>query len=294
MFVKLAMDSEGHVKVTEDGKPLYLNDKDEEVPADAPAMYKKIIDLGAEAKKHRERAESISQQYSVLEDIEDLEDWVSKAKKAIEQVENFNDKDWMDVKKVDSLKEQMKEAHQKEVRTLKSQMESQIGEASEKIAKKEEQIRKLMVSNKFSNSPLFAGSKPKTLMSADAAEALFGHHFKVEEDNNGNPVVRAYFASGDAILSSTPERVGEIATFDEAIEIIFDSYPNRDQYLPSSGPGTGAKGGGGGGGGEDKDDLAALQQAYTEAQKSRNTAKMISIKNKMQELRNKQRGGRAA
>lgn len=291
MFIKLALDAEGKVKVTEDDvpKPLYVNDKGEEVPVDPPAMYQKIIDLGTEAKNHREGLEGLQKKFLVLDDIEDIEDYVEKAKKAIEQVANFDDKDWMDVKKVDSLKEQMKEAHSKELAGVKTQFEETVKTQHDTITRKDDQIRKLMVSNQFANSPLFTGATPKTSMSPDVAEAFFGHHFRVEEDEkNGNePVVRAYFTNGDPVISASPERVGELANFNEAITLLFDQYPNREQYIKGTGKGSGA--GGGAGGAHDETDLGKLQAQYTEAEQNRNTALMISIKNKITNLKQQAR-----
>ncbi len=290
MFVKLALDENGNVKVTEDGKPIFLDNKDKEVPVDVPAMYQKILDLGSESKTNREKLDELKQTFSVLDDVEDVPAWVETAKKAIEQVENFNDKDWMKVEKVDSLKRQMKEAQANELKQVKAQFETTITDQVADLEKKDGIIRKLMVGNKFAVSPLFAGKDPKTSMTPDVAEAFFGNHFRVEEDekNNNAPVVRAYFSNGDPVISASPERVGELANFDEAIQIIFDQYPNRDMYIPTSGKGSGA--GGGGGGPADDDDMSKLQAQYAEAQKTADTATMISLKNKMNTLRAKQQG----
>lgn len=291
MFIKLALDENGYVKVTEDEtpKPLYINDKGEEVPVDPPAMYQKIIELGTEAKTNREGLEEVQKKFSALDDVEDIGDYVEKAKKAIEQVADFDDKDWMDVKKVESLKVQMKEAHSKELSQVKLQFEERDKGQEETIVRKNDQIRKLMVSNRFSNSPLFTGADPKTSMSPDVAEAFFGHHFKVEDDDkNGDaPVVRAYFLNGDPVISISPERVGELANFDEAISILFDQYPNRDQYIRGTGKGSGA--GGGDKGVHDETDLGKLQAQYTEAEKNRNTTLMIALKNKMTALKQSSR-----
>jgi len=282
MFTKLAVDENGAVKVTEDGKPLYLNDKNEEVPVDPPAMYQKILDLGTENKKYRETAEGITTKYKVLDKIEDFDEWYEKAGKALEQVDNFNDKEWLDVKKVDVMKQQMKEAHTKELGQIKGQFESTINEQGETIGKKDSQIRKLVVSNQFSSCPLFAGSTPKTTMTPEVAEAFFGHHFQVQDDeNSGQPIVRCFFTNGDVVYSASPERVGEPATFNEGMQIIFDQYPNRDQYLRSK-KGSGAQGGAGGD--EPTTDIGKLRAEYAEAEKDRNTALMISIKNKITTL----------
>lgn len=293
MFVKLALDDNGHVKVTDDGKPIFINDKDKEVPVDVPVMYQKILDLGNESKSNLEKLDELKQTFSVLDDIEDVPACVETAKKAIEQVENFNDKDWMKVEKVESLKRQMKDAQATELKQVKKQFETTITDQQVDLEKKDGIIRKLMVGNKFAVSPLFAGKDPKTSMTPDVAEAFFGHHFKVEEDEkNGNaPVVRAYFSNGDPVVSARPESVVELANFDEAIQIIFDQYPNRDQYVPTGGRGSGA--GGGGGGTAEDDDLSKLQAQYSEAEKTRDTATMIAVKNKMNVLRAK-KAGRAA
>lgn len=289
MFVKLALDENGHVKVTEDGKPLYINDKEEEVPVDPPAMYQKIVDLGVENKKFREQAEGLATKYKALESEEDFDKWFENATKAIEQVANFNDKDWMDAKKVESLKEQMKDAHKNELGQIKEQFETTIGDQKAELEKKDQQIRKLVVSNKFANSPLFSGAKPKTTMSADIAESFFGHHFQVEDnERTGSPEVKCYFDNGDIIVSASPDRIGEHATFDEGIEILFNNYANKDMYLPSK-SGSGAKGGSGDD--EPTTDMAKLQQDYNEAADAKNTQLMISIKNRMTQL---QQTGKAA
>jgi hypothetical protein len=291
-FVKLVKDEDGNVKVNDDGKPLYLNDKDEEVPVDVPVMYQKILDLGQENKGHREKYEELSKKFAVFDEVEDIEAWHAEALKAIETVENFNEKDWLKADKVENMKAQMRQAHDAELNKIKEQFEENIGKLTASLGKKEEQIRKLVVSNKFSSSSMFSGTKPKTTMSSDVAEAFFGHHFKVEEDDKtGDPVVRAY-NNGNVILSASPERIGEIADFDEAMEILFDQYPKKDMYIRSSGRGSGA---GGGGGDEDEtglDNISQLQKKYSEAKEAGNTALMISIKNRIHELRNKETGGR--
>lgn len=285
MFVKLAVDENGAVKV-EDGKPIYVNDKDEEVAVDPAQMYQKILSLGEENKKFRTTAEGLSAKYKALESEEDFDAWYEKATAALEQVTNFNEKEWLDVKKVDSMKAQMKEAHGKELGQVKEQFENTITEQGNTIQKKDAQIRKLVVSNQFASCPLFAGQNPKTTMTPEVAEAFFGHHFQVQDDENtGQPIVRCFFDNGDVVYSTAPDRVGEPATFNEGMQTLFDNYPNRDQYLRSK-KGSGAQGGNGND--EETTDLAILQQQYNEAEKARNTQLMIALKNKMTVLRQSQ------
>ena len=83
----------------------------------------------------------------------------------------------------------------------------------------------------------------KLTIPADLVQARFGDAFKVE---NGNVV--AYDKSGNKIFSRT--NPGELAAFDEALEVLIEHYPHRDTILKGSGAsGGGASGGNGGGNG---------------------------------------------
>ena len=55
--MKLKLDEQGHV-VVQDGKPVYVHDDGKEVAFDAVGTVSTIGRLNAEAKSHRERAET--------------------------------------------------------------------------------------------------------------------------------------------------------------------------------------------------------------------------------------------
>ena len=59
-------------------------------------------------------------------------------------------------------------------------------------------------------------------------QSVFGKHLKIEDGN-----VVAYDAHGNKLYSKA--RPGEAADFDEALEILVDQYPYRDQILKGSG-----------------------------------------------------------
>jgi hypothetical protein len=86
----------------------------------------------------------------------------------------------------------------------------------------------------------------KLAIPSDLVRARFGEQFKVEDGK-----VVAYDKTGNKLFSrSNP---GELANFDEALELLVDSYPYRDQILKSSGAsGGGASGGAAGAGGAQK------------------------------------------
>lgn len=290
MFTKLALDDDGHVKVTEDGKPIYEDKDGKEVPVDAAQMYQKIIDLGKENKGHREKAEKLQAKVQLFDEIEDIEAWHAEAVKAMETVANFNEKDWLKAEKVDSMKRQMKEAHEAELQQVKDSVAETMKDKEATIIKKDGQIRKLTISAKFAASPLFTGEKRKTTMTPDAAEAIFGHLFTVEEDEKdlNNLAIRGYYSQGGEQIYSI-ENPGEPADFNEAMGMIWERYPQKNNYIRGDRGGSGAQGGAGGGEPPESDDIATLQKQYDEAIAAKQTSKAISLKNKIHAMKQKAR-----
>lgn len=278
----LKVDDDGHV-VVQDGKPVFTDKDGKDIPVDVSQMYTKILDLGKESKKYREAAEAaVSERKSALslfEGVEDLKEWKTKADEAMEAVKNFNEKDWLKADKVDSMKRQMKEAHEDEKRQLAASFDKEKTSLASAITKQKSQIHKLVISNKFATHPLWSGEDPKTTLRPEIAEAYFGKHFKVEEDEKtGELVERAYFSNGDLVYSR--KRAGEPADFFEAMEEIFDQYPGKESLLRAKSGGSGSTGGEG-----DKNRpgtvLEKLKSQYLEAEKSKNAVLMTSLKNQI-------------
>lgn len=278
----LKVDDKGNA-VLQDGKPVYVDKDGKEFPVDPGQMYTKILELGKESKRHREAAEAAAADkksaLALFEGVEDLKEWKTKADEALEAVKNFNEKDWLKADKVDSMKRQMKEAFEDEKRQLVNNFEKEKSTLAAVIEKSKGQIHKLVISNKFAQHPLWSGEDPKTTLRPEIAEAYFGKHFKVEEDEkSGELVERAYFANGDLVYSR--KRAGEPADFFEAMEEIFDQYPGKDSLLRAKGGGSGSPGGAGDKGGP-TNQLDKLRAQYTEATKTRDATLMTSLKNQI-------------
>jgi len=290
MFVKLALEEDGKTpKVSEDGKPIFIDDKNSEVPVDVPSMYQKIIDLGKENKGHRESNEKLKTKFSIFDDIEDIEAWKAEAVKALETVSNFNEKDWLKAEKVESMKRQMNEAHKTEIDEVKASVQKTIEDYKSTVARKDSQIFKLTILSEFSKSPLFTGENRKTTMTPDAAEAIFGKNFKVEESptDPDKLLTRVYYDNGELIYSAA--RPGEPADFHEGMASLWEQYPQKDNYIRGDRGGSGAQGGQGGGREkEDTSDIATLQKQYQEAVAAKKTTLAISLKNKIWDLKRKQ------
>lgn len=280
---KLKLDGDGHV-VLQDGKPVYVDADGNDVPVDVPSLYQKVLDLGKENKGHREKNKELTGTLSIFEGIEDLADYKTRADSALETVANFNEKDWLKADKVETLKRQMKDAHEAEVKGLKEALITKDSESAEIVKKKDAQIRKLLISANFARSPLFSGDAPKTMLPPEIAETYFGKNFKVEEQENGELVVRAYFSNGDPVYSRA--NPGEPAEFDEGIQSIFDAYPGKDKLLRTQSGGGGAGGDGDRGGG---DEISKLRAQYKTAQENGDVTMMTSLKRRINEAEQKKK-----
>ena len=281
---KIKKDADGAV-VYQDNKPGYIDPEGKELALDPPQMYGKIIELGKESKGHREKADAASTTLKLFDGIDELSEWKVEADKALETVKNFNEKDWLKADKVEKLKSEMKTAYEEQEKTLKKGFDLKTEDFKTLLVKKQGQIRKLMVSNKFATSPYFSGTEPKTNLPPEIAETYFSKNFKVEEVKDSDELTLvAYYNNGDQVFSR--QNPGELAEFDEAMTAIFDAYPGKDRLLRTKGSGSGAGGGTGGeGDGGDSDDIKQLETQYAEAQKAGDTKKMIAIKNKLFKLR---------
>ena len=219
--MKLKLDAEGRA-VLQDGKPVYVHDDGKEAPFDAPGTVATISRLNAEAKGHREAKEAAEAKLKGFEGIEDP----AAARKALDTVKNLDAKRLVDAGEVDKIKAEAIKA---------------VEDKYAPVVKERDTLQSALVTEKVGGS--FARSKfiaEKVAVPTELLQSTFGKNFKVE----GNDVV-AYDDKGNKVFSrSNP---GEIAKFDEALEIIIGSTPFRDQILKGTGAsGSGAAGGQGG------------------------------------------------
>jgi hypothetical protein len=197
-------------------------------------------------------------------------------------VQNLKDKELLDAGKVEAIKTELKDAHDKNLARVKAQFQEKEQGYQNTMAEKDGQIFELMVGNAFANSKFFAGKEPLTVLPPDAALALFGKDFKVEKNKSTDKLHIVGYYNGSEILSKQPDMVGEIAPVEEALEYLIERYPHKDRIMTAGKSGSGAGGGEGGGGG--KDDITRLQEQYQAAVKAGDGRKAISIKNQIHKL----------
>lgn len=234
MAMQLKMDEQGHV-VVKDGKAVYVDDTDgKELIFDPEQMKAKITELNAEAKQHRLRAKEVEEQLAKFGDVDpdEIENFLTTLEElggpeGLEKLKSGADVD------LDSIKRAITDSYEAKMASLVKSYDTKLGESTEQLTSKDAKIRSLLIGNGFATSRFL---NEKTTLPTDIGEAMFGKHFRIEDDK-----VVAYLGD-DPIYSR--ERHGEPASIDEALEVIVNAYPMKDRILKSAGGGSGAQGGG--------------------------------------------------
>lgn len=228
--MELKLDESGNA-VLLDGKPVYVHADGKEAAFDAPATVATISRLNAEAKSHREAKEAAETRLKAFEGIEDGE----AARKAIETVRNIKDGELIAAGKVEEIKAAAKKAAEEQVAATNKAHAEELAKLRGEHDALVSRYHGEKIGSAFSGS---AFVKDKTLLPPPVAQATFGGNFKVEDGK-----ILAYDAQGNKIFSRS--RPGEDANFEEAVEILVETSPYRDQILKgNSGGGGGTRGNG--------------------------------------------------
>lgn len=218
--MKLKLDDKGNA-VVQDGKPVYVDDKGAEIAFDAPGTIATIGRLNGEAKGHRERAEKAEGDLKKFEGIIDPE----AAKKALGIVKNLDDKKLVDAGEVDKVKQEAIKASDEKYQPF-----------VKKAEQLEAQLNAHLIGGAFAGSEFiakrFAAEGPAGV---EFARSIFEKNFKVEDGK-----VVAVDGNGQKLFSRA--RPGELASPEEAIEMLVDASPHKAHLLKPQGSGGGAGG----------------------------------------------------
>jgi len=237
IIMKLKLDDKGNA-VLQDGKPVYVLDDGREVPHDAAATVATISRLNGEAKSHREAKEAAELALKPFKDAGITD--ATAAAEALQTMGNIKSGDLTTAAKVQEIKDAAAKSAQEAVANATRAAQEKEKRLSDQLAQRTTELNTHIIGGSFSGSKFIAD---KLAIPADIAQKVFGDRFKVEAgklvpmDQNGQP-----------IFSATNH--GNHADFDEAIQVMVNSYANKDMILKGSGAsGGGAAGGGGGGSG---------------------------------------------
>lgn len=200
--------------LVQDGKPVYEADG-KDIAFDAAQALDTAKSLRGEAQRHREAKEAAEASLKAYEGISDPE----AARKALQTVQSLDQKKLVDAGEIQKVRDEIAAEYRK-----------QLAEKDEKLAKLDQTYKGEKLSAAFARSKFIA---EKLAIPPDLAEAAFAKHFTF--DDGGNLI-----AKDSQGVTITSKASGGSASFDEALEALVGSYPNRDAILK----GSGAAGGG--------------------------------------------------
>lgn len=184
-----------------------------------------ISRLNAEARDHRKRAEDAEKS---LKDFEGID--AKKAREALEIADKIDKKQLIDAGKVDEVRSEITKGY-----------EGKLTEAEKRAIDAETKLKSERLSNRFAGSKFI---KDAVAAPVDMVQATFGGRFDWDGDN-----IVAKRPDGNPVYSK--KSMGQVADFDEALEILIDEYPHKNMILKGNNQsGTGNGGGGGNGGGQ--------------------------------------------
>lgn len=202
--MKLKLDADGHV-VVQDGKPVYVKDDGTEEAFDAAQTIGKIASLNGEAKSHREAKEAAEAQLKQFEGLDP-----AKAKSAIETISNLDAKKLVDAGEIEKVRAEIKKSFDPMVQE-NTQLKSELND--------------LRLSHQFETSKFV---KDNVAIPPEFLKANFAKNFEFKE---GQLVAKD--GQGNTIFS--PAGNGNNANFDEAIEHLIKSHPQKDTLLKAVG-----------------------------------------------------------
>lgn len=260
----------------DDGNPVWIYEdgaeKGKEAPADFNRMFKKITDVTAESIARKEKIRQYDERYKPLADrgIEDLGTWLGEVDTALDTVKNYSDKDLVDAGEVDKVKQSVIGSYDLKIGALTKDFTGKLDTSQATIEAKDASIRKLLIRSAFDRSTFLAED---TVLLPDMAYTYFGDRFGVEETSDGELTGYATDKEGNKLMSLF--NPGEIATPDEAIELLVSEHPQKDRMLKMDASGNGTP--------KHKESKGGyLMAQYTEAKKKGNVALCMSLKMQMQ------------
>lgn len=230
--MKLLLDENGNV-VVRNGKPVYVHDDGKEVEFDAPGTVNTITRLNKEAQTHREAKEGAESRVKELETqvkvFEGLDP--EAARKALDTVSKISDGKLIDSGKVDEVRNAVGKTYEEKIAAMTTTHTSELAKMKEQVESLNGHLNSEIIGGNFARSKVI---QDKLAIPADMVQAKFGSQFKVVDGK-----LVAVGADGNTLYSRN--RPGEVANFDEALEMLVDQYPNRDHILKASGAsGSGA------------------------------------------------------
>lgn len=210
------LDANGKIEM-KDGNPIFIDANGGELTLGTDTITR----LNGEAKALRTRAEKAEGDLKGFEGLDP-----ALARKAIDTVSKLDAKKLIDAGEVEKVREEIKKSY-----------DGQIAEKDAALGKVSTELSTLRKTTAFSTSKFV---QERVAVPAEMFQNTFGNYFKEEEGK-----LVAYYPHGEKVFSK--KRAGEVADFDEALELLTGNYAHKDSILKA--PNNSGSGNGGGGGG---------------------------------------------
>lgn len=216
---KWKLDDNGNIEV-KDGHPVLIGVNGQEMTV-KPST---VPNLQAEAQVHRQEVDALKKQLAAFEGLD-----ADQAREAIAKLGDVDLSKMVDSGKLDEVRNQLTQTY-----------EGKLNEANSKLEEANNRYNSKLLESAFNSSTFI---KDKLLIPADMLQHSIANRFKIENDK-----LVPHDANGNLVYSE--KSPGNVADFDEAVEIIINSRKDRDALLKApAGGGSGASGGGAGAGG---------------------------------------------
>lgn len=213
------VNNEDVIETGADGNPVWIDDKGKELAVNGT----RIPELMTEAAKHRREKEAAETKLAVFGDLDPV-----KAREAIDKLALVDQGQLVQAGKVEEVRNQ-----------LKTEFQAQIAAKDAEVKRLADEAKRDKLTTAFATSPFI---KEKIAFGPDLVQEMLGKHFDLKDG-------RVVAIGADGLPITSQKVFGEIASFDEAIEAIISSRPDKDALLRGTkGGGTGGDNGGGGSG----------------------------------------------
>lgn len=219
-----------YAEVGEKGNPVYEEDGSV-FEFDAQSAKDRIHSVNEEAKNHRLKAKDLEEKLNKFEGVDP-----EQAKKDRATVKDIDLSKIKTPEEIEKVKKALSESYEEKIKATNLTWEGKINKLTEQTKNQEASIRKLLVGNAFASSTFI---QENLNIPSDIVETFFGKNFKVEGEGEALKVV-GYKSTGEKIYSRTSP--GTEASFEEALSILLNEYPNKEKIMVGGTGGSGSAG----------------------------------------------------
>ena len=261
------------VVIDQAGNPIFIDEKGMETGQDVVRLRAQITDANKEAADRRGEIKVLNETLAKFADLDP-----EVARTAIATVGNLKEEANLAAGKIEQIKQtavaEVNKAWETKYGILEADYKTKVADYDGKIGSQDKTIRNLMVRGAFEGSQFIKDAVAENYF-PEVLYTMFGTQFEVRpEENGGDPLVVAKGFNGEEIYS--PANPRQLATPEEAIEVLVRSHPHSTKILKGSqASGSGSQGGGGG---RQPSALQMKKDQYAVAKAVNNVAAMVSLK----------------